>query len=111
MLVSLNPGAIAGGSGMQYFVGSFDGTTFRADNEIGAYTPPAGMYLEDFEHGGDGDWTVTGNAFGAGPATGDVAPQGGVAGFVGERLANSFHDDDRGTGTLTSPSSRSTGRT
>ena len=28
MLVSLNPGGIAGGSGTQYFVGDFDGTTF-----------------------------------------------------------------------------------
>ncbi len=30
MLVSLNPGGIAGGSGTQYFVGDFDGTTFTA---------------------------------------------------------------------------------
>jgi sucrose-6-phosphate hydrolase SacC (GH32 family) len=59
--------------------------------------------LEDFEQAGHGSWTVTGNAFGAGPATGNVPPQGGVAGFAGERLANSFHDEDRGTGTLTSP--------
>ncbi|MDN4609895.1 glycoside hydrolase family 32 protein [Arthrobacter burdickii] len=28
LIVSLNPGAIAGGSGTQYFVGDFDGTTF-----------------------------------------------------------------------------------
>ena len=28
LLVSLNPGGIAGGSGTQYFVGDFDGTTF-----------------------------------------------------------------------------------
>jgi fructan beta-fructosidase len=30
LIVSLNPGAIAGGSGMQYFVGDFDGTRFTA---------------------------------------------------------------------------------
>ena len=34
MLVSLNPGGIAGGSGMQYFVGDFDGTRFTADDAV-----------------------------------------------------------------------------
>jgi fructan beta-fructosidase len=33
LIVSLNPGAIAGGSGTQYFVGDFDGTHFRADHK------------------------------------------------------------------------------
>jgi len=32
MVVSLNPGGIAGGSGTQYFVGNFDGTTFTPDH-------------------------------------------------------------------------------
>ncbi len=31
LVVSLNPGGIAGGSGAQYFVGDFDGRTFTAD--------------------------------------------------------------------------------
>lgn len=31
LLVSLNPGGIAGGSGTQYFLGDFDGTTFTPD--------------------------------------------------------------------------------
>jgi len=31
LLVSLNPGAVAGGSGTQYFVGDFDGTRFTAE--------------------------------------------------------------------------------
>ncbi len=31
MFVSLNPGGIAGGSGTQYFVGQFDGRSFKAD--------------------------------------------------------------------------------
>jgi levanbiose-producing levanase len=38
MLVSINPGGIAGGSGMQYFTGDFDGVTFRAE---GAAPPDA----------------------------------------------------------------------
>lgn len=33
LLMSLNPGGPAGGSGMQYFVGDFDGKTFTADGE------------------------------------------------------------------------------
>ena len=33
LLVSINPGAPNGGSGTQYFVGSFDGTTFTSEQE------------------------------------------------------------------------------
>ena len=33
MLVSINPGAPNGGSGTQYFVGDFDGTTFTTDQK------------------------------------------------------------------------------
>lgn len=33
LIVSLNPGGVAGGSGSQYFVGEFDGTTFTPDQE------------------------------------------------------------------------------
>ena len=35
------------------------------------------------------------------PAT--LPGQGGVSGYLGDRLANSFHDGDAGTGILTSP--------
>ena len=49
MIVNVNPGGIAGGSGAQYFVGNFDGTTFTAENQLGAYTPPAGDPYQDFE--------------------------------------------------------------
>ncbi|MGG0382980.1 GH32 C-terminal domain-containing protein [Priestia filamentosa] len=31
--VSINDGAVAGGSGMQYFVGDFDGKTFKSENQ------------------------------------------------------------------------------
>ncbi len=33
LLISLNPGGIAGGSGTQYFIGDFDGVTFAADDD------------------------------------------------------------------------------
>ena len=103
LVVNLNPGAIAGGSGGQYFVGDFDGTRFTADNIARDYTPPAGELFEGFDGAGYDAWTATGNAFGDAPAQGNVPPQGGVEGYSGAGLANSFHDEDRGTGTLTSP--------
>jgi fructan beta-fructosidase len=103
MLVSLNPGGIAGGSGMQYFVGDFDGTSFRADNIAGDYTPPPGTLFEGFEDTGFGGWTPAGQAFGTGPAQGNAPGQGGVSNYIGNGLANSFHGGDATTGTLTSP--------
>ena len=35
LLVNINPGGVAGGSGCQYFVGDFDGTTFTPDRVEG----------------------------------------------------------------------------
>ena len=67
MLVSLNPGGIAGGSGMQYFVGDFDGTTFRADNIARRLHAAGGQLFAGFEGATYGGWTTTGDAFGAGP--------------------------------------------
>lgn len=37
MQVSVGDGAVSGGSGMQYFVGSFDGTTFKMKTRRIAY--------------------------------------------------------------------------
>jgi len=34
LVVNLNPGGVAGGSGAQYFIGNFDGTTFTSENTI-----------------------------------------------------------------------------
>ncbi len=108
LVINLNPGSIAGGSGGQYFVGDFDGTTFTSDDPP-TYTPPTGTVLQDFEDASFAPWTTTGVAFGDGPASGNVPGQGGVTGFLGDQLANSFHDaagtggSDASTGTLTSP--------
>jgi levanase len=103
MIVNVNPGGIAGGSGAQYFVGNFDGTTFRADNAAGEYTPPAGDVYQDFEGSTYGDWTTSGTAFGSGPAHGTLPGQQEVSGFEGQGLVNSFIDFDASQGTLTSP--------
>ncbi|HYI56855.1 MAG TPA: GH32 C-terminal domain-containing protein, partial [Microlunatus sp.] len=102
MVVNLNPGSIAGGSGGQYFVGDFDGTTFTSDNPA-TYTPPAGTVLQDFEAPTFGPWTSTGTAFGTGPAAGAIDGQQAVTGYEGQQLANSFHNGDGTVGTLTSP--------
>ncbi|MET7489903.1 GH32 C-terminal domain-containing protein [Streptomyces sp. NPDC005538] len=102
LAVNLNPGAIAGGSGAQYFVGDFDGTKFTADDS-GIYTPPSGTVTQDFESGSFGDWAAAGSAFGSAPAAGALDGQSTVTGFDGTGLANSFHGGDATTGTLTSP--------
>ncbi|MET1088703.1 MAG: glycoside hydrolase family 32 protein [Arthrobacter sp.] len=51
MLVSINPGGIAGGSGMQYFSGDFDGVTFSAEDAAG---PDAALEDQQWvDHGTD----------------------------------------------------------
>jgi fructan beta-fructosidase len=103
LVVNLNPGGIAGGSGGQYFVGDFDGKTFTSDDKT--YTPPTGADLGSFDDGTFGGWTATGSAFGSGPTAGNAPGQNGVSGYLGDGLANSFNNpsSDGGTGTLTSP--------
>jgi fructan beta-fructosidase len=102
LIVGINPGAIAGGSGDQYFVGSFDGKTFTSD-ESGSYTPPPGTLYAGFDTGTYAPWTTTGDAFGAAPATGALPGQSPVTGFIGTGFVDSFNNFDAGTGTLTSP--------
>jgi fructan beta-fructosidase len=57
----------------------------------------------DFEGETYGDWTVTGTAFGKGPAKGRLAGQMQVSGYEGKGLVNSFFGGDGAIGTLTSP--------
>ena len=59
--------------------------------------------IADFEAPTYGEWVVTGEAFGAGPAKGALAGQMAVDGYAGERLVNSFNKGDDSVGTLTSP--------
>lgn len=104
LIINLNPGSVAGGSGAQYFTGQFDGTRFVAEDTIDK-APPAGTLFEGFEaptYAAAG-WTATGDFAGAATAAGNLPGQGGVADFIGSRLANSFINFDAGTGTLTSP--------
>ena len=91
-----------GGTGVQYIVGQFDGTTFTPD-EPATYTPPAGTPLDTFESGSYGNWTTSGTAFGTAPATGTLPNQQTVTGFPGTHVVNSFNGGDASTGTLSSP--------
>ncbi len=112
MFVNLNPGAIAGGSGGQYFVGEFDGTTFTSETTVTEASVPEGELVvsgADFEGSDYAGWIPTnrgpGNgAFGNRPASGRIGGQQQVTGFQGNGVVNSFFDStDQSTGTLESP--------
>ncbi|WP_434316177.1 GH32 C-terminal domain-containing protein [Leifsonia sp. P73] len=91
-----------GSTGVQYFVGGFDGSTFVPDGPA-TYTPPAGTALDAFQSGSYGDWTTTGSAFGSAPASGALPDQQPVSGAGGRNFVDSFNGGDAATGTLTSP--------
>jgi len=90
-----------GSTGVQYFTGQFDGTSFTPDGPA-TYTAPAGATVADFESGTYAGWTATGSAFGAAPAAGALPDQQAVAGFQGKYLVDSYNGGDGATGTLTS---------
>jgi hypothetical protein len=64
------------------------------------------ILIADFERDTYAPWTVTGEAFGPGPARGTLPGQMQVDGFGGKQLVNSFFNGDDTTGTLTSPEFR-----
>ena len=105
LIVNLNPGGPAGGSGCQYFVGQFDGQRFLLDPSypkppVGKSAVPKGKLLADFEGTSYGNWKATGEAFGAGPAH---PAAGGITGFLGRGLVDSFGKADSDQGALMSP--------
>jgi fructan beta-fructosidase len=61
------------------------------------------LLISDFEGKDYGAWTVTGTAFGPGPAAGALPGQMSVTGYQGKGLVNSFFGGDTSVGTLTSP--------
>jgi beta-fructofuranosidase len=61
------------------------------------------VVFADFEGDDWGKWTVTGTAFGSGPAHGTLPNQQAVSGFEGRGFVCSYHGADAATGTLTSP--------
>lgn len=107
LIVSVNHGSLWGGSGVQYFVGNFDGTQFIADpNTLSPLSGLAGSDLiADFESGSwPSGWVAEGSAFGATPASGTFPGQQYVSGFLGRSYVSSYHGGDQSTGRLISPS-------
>ena len=90
MIVNLNPGGIAGGSGDQYFVGDFDGTTLHGRRPEAVHAAGRDVFA-DFEGADYGGWTATGTAFGSGPAHGALPGQQTVSGFQGNGLGQQLH--------------------
>ncbi|WP_269076557.1 GH32 C-terminal domain-containing protein [Arthrobacter antioxidans] len=110
MVVNLNPGAVAGGSGGQYFVGDFDGTTFTSDTTEPVDSIPDGTTFAGFNDGTYNGWTVNnepGNwkdgPWAATPASGSLPGQLPVTGYSGAGLINGFNDGDWPVGSLQSP--------
>lgn len=110
MVVNINPGGVAGGSAGQYFVGSFDGTTFTSESTKPSEALPAGTPIAGFNDGTYNGWTVNnepGNwkngPFGDAPAAGSLPGQSPVTGFAGAGLVNSFNDGDWPLGSMSSP--------
>ncbi|MCL4176263.1 MAG: glycoside hydrolase family 32 protein [Verrucomicrobia bacterium] len=64
------------------------------------------LLIADFEGESYAPWTVTGEAFGPGPARGTLPGQMEVSGFKGRGLVNTFFNGDDTTGVLTSPEFR-----
>jgi fructan beta-fructosidase len=106
LVVNVNPGSVAGGSGAQYFIGNFDGQQFTADDIIDPSTPPPGTVFQNFEgsttFAGLG-WTATGDFVGKGPVTGSLPGQSPVTGFLGKQFVDTFFNGDASEGTITSP--------
>ncbi len=105
LIQNINPGAWQGGSGTQYFVGHFDGKSFRVDPEFAkdlglepAYVPE-GEVFADFEDGTFDGWVAEGTAWGSGPV--DVTTE--VPGAAGNKFLRSANGGDQATGTLRSP--------
>jgi sucrose-6-phosphate hydrolase SacC (GH32 family) len=83
LIVNINPGARAGGSGAQFFLGDFDGRRFEAEN-VEPYAPPSGDVLAGFE-GSSPAFEIT-RPFINLRVGGDAPPQG--AGLPGEAAVN-----------------------
>jgi sucrose-6-phosphate hydrolase SacC (GH32 family) len=105
LMLGVNPGSLPGGSGTQYFIGNFDGTTFTANDVIDTNQPPGSIVIANFEAATYADigWTATGGLAGSGPTFGAVEGQSPVTGYKGRQLIDSFIGGDATQGTLTSP--------
>lgn len=96
-----------GGSGTQYFIGDFDGTSYTLDPAFDSILNPhinipPGQVFEDFEANDYANWQVYGNCFGIHPAKGTLPNQQAVTNYVGNQLVNTFLNGDASQGKLVS---------
>ncbi|CEL03780.1 Putative Levanase [Aspergillus calidoustus] len=98
LMLGLNPGTVAlpQGSGTQYVIGSFDGTTFIADADS-IHSPQAPVDFTVFEDWSEpsfsaSSWTPTGDFVGKGPSNGQVLTlwDGGDS-IVGTLMSQNFN--------------------
>jgi len=105
LFVSVNHGSLWGGSGVQYFIGDFDGTTFVPE-DCGTAAPllePPGEPIADFSRSTlPPGWEIHGTAFGGGPVSGALVGQAFVSGHLGRGLMNSGHGGHCSVGAVTS---------
>ena len=112
MVININPGGPAGGSGNQYFIGHFDGERFTPDDDsVFNGEAPVGSLIADFEESeSESGWTATKDLQGAYLSKGDRAGQSGVSQYLGEQLVNTFINGDASVGSVTSPAFKITDR-
>ena len=82
----------------QYFIGDFDGEGFNWTKEA-----PTGQLIADFENEHYNGWTITGNAFGSSPPSGNLLTQKIVSGYLGNKLVNSYANGISSQGKMVSP--------
>jgi fructan beta-fructosidase len=86
---------------VQYFMGSFDGKSFRADEETKSFLNEGkglpGKVFESFDESGFETWKISGDAFGNRPDRSDSVVR------IGMGDANSRSGSDSKAGRLTSP--------
>lgn len=98
----------AGTNKVQYFPGTFNGTTFTPDSATTGYlnngTGIDGTVFANFEASTYSalGWTASGNAFGTGPGLKNTFGVPAV-GVLGSRVAGGYSNGDAATGTLASP--------
>ncbi|KAK9246147.1 glycosyl hydrolase [Lipomyces tetrasporus] len=110
MLIGINPGGVITGSGTQYIIGSFNGTTFVADPSD-TYDPtqiPAGsIVFQNFESTSSTfkelGWKATGDFALFGPQVASSVTTQTINGNLGAGVLTTWVVDDRATGTIMSP--------
>ena len=87
------------GTHSQYFIGNFDGRRFNWESKM-----PEGILIEDFESNDYSNWSNEGTAFGQSPVNGTLPTQYYISGYLGNKIANSYGNQNLSKGKLISSS-------